>query len=41
MEKLTVNKADAVKYYNAASEDTKEVLRELLEQRLSSLTTAP
>lgn len=29
MEKLTVNKADAVKYYNAASEDTKEVLREL------------
>lgn len=29
MEKLTVNKADAVKHYNAASEDTKEVLREL------------
>ena len=29
MEKLTVNKADAVKYYIAASEDTKEVLREL------------
>ena len=29
MEKLTVNKADAVKYYYAASEDTKEVLREL------------
>lgn len=29
MEKLTVNKADAVKYYGAASEETKEVLREL------------
>ncbi len=29
MEKLTANKADAVKYYNAASEETKEVLREL------------
>lgn len=29
MERLTVNKADAVKFYNAASEDTKEVLREL------------
>ncbi len=29
MEQLTVNKADAVKHYNAASEDTKEVLREL------------
>ena len=29
MEKLTANKADAVKYYNAASEDTKEVLRKL------------
>ncbi len=29
MEKLTADKAVAVKYYNAASEDTKEVLREL------------
>lgn len=29
MEKLTANKADAVKHYNAASEETKEVLREL------------
>ncbi len=29
MEQLTANKADAVKYYNAASEETKEVLREL------------
>lgn len=29
MEQLTTNKAKAVKYYNAASEETKEVLREL------------
>ncbi|MCM1532772.1 MAG: hypothetical protein NC114_10955, partial [Ruminococcus flavefaciens] len=29
MEKLTVNKSDALKYYGAASEETKEVLREL------------
>lgn len=29
MEKLTVNKADAVKYYRAANEETKEVMREL------------
>lgn len=29
MEKLTVSKADAIKYYSAASEETKEVMREL------------
>ncbi len=29
MEKLTADKAVAVKYYNAASEETKEVLREI------------
>ena len=29
MENLTVKKADAVKYYSAASQETKEVLREL------------
>lgn len=29
MEKLTIEKTEAVKFYNAASEDTKEVLREM------------